>query len=134
MAFDLPPEAPLKVFLDDERPTPDGWVRCYWPHEVIELLKTGNVEVVSLDHDLGDDSKGTGMDVCNWIEQIVYENGFDGGFIPPAVILHTVNPVGKLDMELSIRFFSHHFKTTAGAMKPEDWETYQNRVAKYCLM
>jgi len=125
------PVATVKVFLDDVRPTPDGWVRCYWPDEVIELLKTGKVEVVSLDHDLGDDTRGTGMDVCKWIEQTVYENGFDGGFIPPAVLIHSANPVGRENMEFSISWFSHHFKTTAGAMDPSAWETYLERVRKY---
>ena len=49
--------------MDDKRDTPEGWVRVYWPHEAIELLKTGTVEEISLDHDLGDDDKGTGYDV-----------------------------------------------------------------------
>ncbi len=25
----------MRVFLDDERPTPDGWVRVWWPDEAI---------------------------------------------------------------------------------------------------
>ncbi|WP_336511202.1 cyclic-phosphate processing receiver domain-containing protein, partial [Vibrio anguillarum] len=49
----------MKVYLDDERDTPEGWVRSYWPEEVIELLKSGNVTEISLDHDLGDDDHGT---------------------------------------------------------------------------
>ncbi len=53
----------MRVFLDDERATPDGWVRVYWPAEAIALLKTGAVEELSLDHDLGDDERGTGYDV-----------------------------------------------------------------------
>ena len=44
----------MKVYLDDERSTPDGWVRVYWPEEAIELLKAGGVTEISLDHDLGD--------------------------------------------------------------------------------
>src|SRR6185312_11928716 len=31
-------EAPLKVFLDDERPAPEGWTLARWPDEVIMLL------------------------------------------------------------------------------------------------
>ncbi|MFW6122293.1 MAG: cyclic-phosphate processing receiver domain-containing protein, partial [Petrotogales bacterium] len=58
----------MKIFLDDEREAPPGWERVYWPDEAIELIKTGNVEEVSLDHDLGDDEKGTGYDVIKWIE------------------------------------------------------------------
>jgi len=53
----------MKVFLDDLRATPEGWHRAYWPDEVIALLKNGDVTAVSLDHDLGDDAKGTGYDV-----------------------------------------------------------------------
>lgn len=50
----------MKVFLNDERSTPDGWVRTFWPEEVIALLQTGEVTELSLDHDLGDDARGTG--------------------------------------------------------------------------
>lgn len=50
----------MKVYLDDERAAPDGWTRVYWPEEAIELLKTGAVHEISLDHDLGDDEHGTG--------------------------------------------------------------------------
>ena len=53
----------MKVYLDDERAAPAGWVDVRWPEEVIELLKTGNVTELSLDHDLGDDGHGTGYDV-----------------------------------------------------------------------
>ncbi|WP_404305676.1 cyclic-phosphate processing receiver domain-containing protein [Neorhodopirellula lusitana] len=43
----------MKVYLDDERTTPEGWHRIYWPDEAIELLKTGKVTDISLDHDRG---------------------------------------------------------------------------------
>lgn len=38
-----------------------------WPDEAIELLKSGEVRKLSLDHDLGDDERGTGYDVLLWI-------------------------------------------------------------------
>lgn len=56
--------------------TPDCWVRTHWPQEVIELLRTGNVCEVSLDHDLGDDDRGTGYDVVLWIEEQVVTTDF----------------------------------------------------------
>ncbi len=31
----------MNVYLDDERETSTGWLRAYWPSEVIKLLKTG---------------------------------------------------------------------------------------------
>jgi len=50
----------MRVFLDDERNTPEGWVRVYWPDEAIALLVGGKVSEISRDHDLGDDNRGTG--------------------------------------------------------------------------
>jgi len=66
----------LKIYLDDERPIPDGWHGCRWPEEVIRLLKAGEVTHLSLDHDLGDDSHGTGYDVVLWIEEQVATTNF----------------------------------------------------------
>jgi hypothetical protein len=80
-------ETGLRVFLDDERVTPTGWTRAYWPDEVIELLKTGMVRELSLDHDLGDDERGTGYDVVLWIEEAVALEGF----IPPRISVHSAN-------------------------------------------
>ena len=89
----------MKVFLDDPRPTPEGWVRAYWPDEVIALLRSGRVTHLSLDHDLGDDARGTGYDVVLWIEQAV---AFDG-FVPPAIVVHSANAPASMKMEQGIR-------------------------------
>jgi hypothetical protein len=75
----------MKVFLDDERPAPEGWVRVYWPSEAIALLETGRVIKISLDHDLGDDAKGTGYDVVLWVEEAVRLRGF----VPPRMQVHS---------------------------------------------
>ncbi|WP_321916707.1 cyclic-phosphate processing receiver domain-containing protein [Paraburkholderia sp. J11-2] len=77
----------MKVFLGDERPTPDGWHRVYWPDEAIRLLESGTVEEISLDHDLGDDARGTGYDVILWIEEAVALRGFK----PPRITVHSAN-------------------------------------------
>ncbi|MEZ9708863.1 cyclic-phosphate processing receiver domain-containing protein [Vibrio breoganii] len=88
----------MQVYLDDERPTPKGWVRAYWPNEAIELLKTGVVTEISLDHDLGDDARGTGYDVVLWIEKEV----FISGFIPPDIKVHSANSSARIKMENGI--------------------------------
>lgn len=85
----------MKVFLDDERPTPEGWVRVYWPSEAIALLETGHVTEISLDHDLGDDAKGTGYDVVLWIEEAVRLRGF----VPPRMQAHSANTAARQRME-----------------------------------
>ncbi|MFM2083545.1 MAG: hypothetical protein RLY95_363 [Pseudomonadota bacterium] len=84
----------MKVYLDDERKTPTGWLRVYWPDEAIALLQTGRVTDISLDHDLGDDSRGTGYDVVLWIEKAVALNGFK----PPQITVHSANPAARMRM------------------------------------
>jgi hypothetical protein len=84
----------MKVYLDDERPAPPGWVRAFWPNEVIALLKTGSVQELSLDHDLGDDARGTGYDVVLWIEEAVMLRGFQ----PPVIHVHSANSSARQKM------------------------------------
>lgn len=88
----------MRVYLDDERETPAGWVRAYWPEEVIRLLERGEVVELSLDHDLGDDAHGTGYDVVVWIEEAVAVRGF----IPPRIAVHSANPAARARMERGI--------------------------------
>ena len=89
----------MKIYLDDERDTPEGWVRAYWPDEVIQYLETGQVEEISLDHDLGDDGKGTGYDVILWIEEAVALRGFQS----PKMRVHSANSSAREKMEAGIR-------------------------------
>lgn len=88
----------MKVFLDDLRPAPEGWIRAYWPDEAIALLETGSVEELSLDHDLGDDERGTGYDVLVWIEEAVALRGFK----PPNMRVHSANPAAAVRMQKGI--------------------------------
>ena len=88
----------MRIHLDDERATPEGWTRVYWPDEAIALLETGNVSEISLDHDLGDDERGTGYDVIAWIEEAVVTRGFE----PPIVRMHSANPAARVRMEAGI--------------------------------
>ena len=89
----------MKVFLDDERPAPEGWTRTRWPDEAIALLQTGNVTDISLDHDLGNDEKGTGYDVLLWIEEAVAMRHFS----PPNIVIHSANPSAKEKMLLAVQ-------------------------------
>jgi len=89
----------MKVYLDDERIAPEGWVQVRWPDEAIKLLQTGEVTNLSLDHDLGDDQRGTGYDVLLWIEQEVVSSQFT----PPAKIeVHSANPPARKRMQAAI--------------------------------
>lgn len=95
----------IKIYLDDERQTPEGWTRCFWPQEVIELLKNNKVSHVSLDHDLGDDQRGTGYDVLKWIEEEVHTNE---RYFPPFMVVHSANPAAKKRMEAAISSIYSH--------------------------
>ena len=88
----------MKLYLDDAREAPEGWVRVRWPGEAIELLKTGHVTDLSLDHDLGDDERGTGYDVVLWIEEAVAT----GSFVPPRIVVHSANPPARAKMEAGV--------------------------------
>ena len=96
----------MKVYLDDERETPEGWVRVYWPEEAIDLLSKGNVEEISLDHDLGDDEHGTGYDVILWIEEQVITNSF----VPPKMYVHSANSSAREKMESGIRSINKYYE------------------------
>lgn len=88
----------MKIYLDDRRSAPYGWRLVRWPSEAIKLLKENDVTEISLDHDLGNDSKGTGYDVLIWIERMVVIKNYH----PPEIIIHTSNPSAKKKMELAV--------------------------------
>lgn len=90
----------MKIYLDDIRVEPEGWVRTYTAHETIVLLKNNDVEEISLDHDLGNDEEyGTGYDVLLWIEEQVFTSDYK----PPKMKVHSANPIGVERMELLIQ-------------------------------
>lgn len=89
----------MKVYLDDERVAPHGWIQLRWPEDAITLLKTGEVIELSLDHDLGDDDHGTGYDVVLWIEEAVAISEFR----PPIIKVHSANSSARIKMEAGIK-------------------------------
>jgi hypothetical protein len=93
----------VRVWLDDLREAPAGWVRIKTPEEAIELLRAGEVTELSLDHDLGldtEDAERTGYDVLLWLEREVAEERW--GFPLPSIRIHSANPVGRARMERAI--------------------------------
>lgn len=83
----------MKIFLDDIREAPEGWIRVHSYEEAIEGLKTGRVEQISLDNDLGTEKEG--YDVAKWIEQQTFETNFR----PPKIWVHSANPVATHNIE-----------------------------------
>lgn len=80
------------VWLDDEavRDPSDRWTVVRTVDEAIELLKVGDVDVISLDHDLGDKRQDpypveiTGKLVVKWM--------IENNVFPKFINVHSHNP------------------------------------------
>ncbi len=61
----------VKLWLDDLRPAPPGWVECRSVAQAKVFLRGGAVEWASLDHDLGDQilDGGTARQLIMWLEE-----------------------------------------------------------------
>lgn len=78
-----------KIFLDDLRTAPSGWIIARNYEEMTKILENLNEDFeVSLDHDLGEIK--TGYDICKWF---VENNKY-----PKIVTIHTANPIGAKNM------------------------------------
>jgi hypothetical protein len=89
----------MKIYLDDERTPPDGWILARSVPVLTHLLQTQkDITNLSLDHDLGEDEL-TGYDFMRWLEAQVFK-----GTIKkiPEITFHTANPTGRKNMELAL--------------------------------
>ena len=80
-----------KVYLDDDRVTPEGYHRTFTVEDTIDFIRAneGNIEIVSLDNDLGLGLR-EGYEVMNWIE----EQAFNNTLQPiPHLFIHSGNSV-----------------------------------------
>jgi len=87
-----------KIWLDDLRQAPDGWLHVMWPEEAITALFKGGVTHIHLDHDLGDGEHGSGYDVLLWIEQAMMM----GCLRIPVITVHSANVSAKQKMLAAI--------------------------------
>lgn len=93
----------MKIWLDDlmdekdsNRATPAGFVGAHSVNEAIELIEDANrrgeeIELIDLDHDLGDYAQ-FGGDAVNLLYYLAQHEEF------PPVKIHTSNPVGRKNM------------------------------------
>lgn len=89
-----------KLFVDDIRmPPADDWIIARTADEAIQYMKLIDFDVISFDHDLGDDSK-SGYDVILWLEEECYMNG---KAIPSSLLVHSMNPVGVSNIRAAIQ-------------------------------
>lgn len=92
----------MKVWLDDVRPAPKGYIHAKTADDAIYLFNHFEIEFISLDHDLGDNSvpERDGMTVLDHIERVCFTNP---RYPIPDMIVHSANPVAKKDMNTVIR-------------------------------
>jgi hypothetical protein len=116
----------MKLWHDDVRPAPDGWVRVRTNAEAQQLLRQRSepdgqmvVTVASLDHDLGaqdadefevgsdewftamgtmGQSMETGFDLVEWM--------LEHDAVPPVVLVHSWNPPGADRMAARLKRLS----------------------------
>ena len=100
------------VFLDDERePWDPEWMLVKTYDECVQVLSQGNVEHLSLDHDLSNEhyngdlgDEKTGYHVVLWMA----ENGI---WPTKTLIVHTMNPAGRERMvRTAERFAPEHLE------------------------
>lgn len=90
----------IKIWLDDLRPAPDGFVWCHSVNEAREYIKqneqTAVIELIDCDHDLGDFAAdgGDGIKLLDWL--------LERGTLYP-IALHTMNPVGRDNMKRMLK-------------------------------
>ena len=93
----------MKLWLDDLRPAPTGYETAKSVNEAIRLILEAEnkhvvIEILELDHDLGDYSKdgGDAIKLLDWLAE-------RGTFYP--IRVHTANPIGRANMERIIKRF-----------------------------
>jgi hypothetical protein len=79
----------INVFLDDYRHCPEGFVWAKTAAECIELLEHCQVDILSLDYDLGW-GEPTGYEVTLYM--VKHQR------YPRAIYLHTSSPTGRMNM------------------------------------
>ena len=98
-----------RIWVDDVRKAPDGYIWCKTVNEakliITNVVRMHDIEchdnlpiigLIDLDHDAGDFVKfgGDYIEILNWLEK-------QGWSFP--IRLHTMNPVGKENMQRIIR-------------------------------
>ena len=93
----------MKIWVDDMRPAPKGYVAARSVEETIRIIERTEsrgepIELIDLDHDLGEYAQ-FGGDAIRILDYLVERKTFC------PVRIHTANPVGRANMERIIRRF-----------------------------
>lgn len=110
----------IRLWHDDCRPAPEGWVWARRNEDAQDILLTGNVVEISLDHDLGyhnidfetlnpdevidamqlrGQAEETGLDLVRWM--------VEHDLVPERVTIHSWNPAGARNMQAHLEQNGH---------------------------
>lgn len=90
----------IKVWLDDERHSPSGYIHFKTVPELISFYEKNHDKIIemSLDHDLGENTS-TGYDFVLWLEEKVHFGKYNN---IPDIKVHSANPVGRKRMNQAL--------------------------------
>lgn len=95
----------MKIWLDDERPAPQGFQWCKTCGEALKLLlEHPLIEHISFDHDLGMD--GTSRPLA--LE--ILKRAIGGTHPPPSWTVHSANPVGVEWLTSTLESADRHYR------------------------
>ena len=90
----------MPLYLDDLRPTPEGFDRVYSYEEFVDYLeRKGLPDFISFDHDLGEGLSG--YDCAKYLVEYCLAHQFP----LPNYQVHSQNPVGKENIEQLLENF-----------------------------
>lgn len=99
--------SPWKLYLDDVRPIPEGWVGARTVAEFISLIESrGLPDALSLDHDLGGEE--TAMEAVHWM----IDRELDTREV--TITVHSANPVGADNLRGLLASWHRHLSEQHG--------------------
>lgn len=101
----------MKLYIDDIRPAPEGWIQARTVTDAIKTIARFGHEItdISLDHDIslpvsvcGEyrpfPSPETFQAVAYYMVQFFGFRNYGGGYEYPNVTIHTANPIGEKEL------------------------------------
>ena len=104
----------MKIFLDDKKTAPDGWVLVTCAEDLLKLYKEqqGKVTAVSFDVDLGP-CQTSGFGAASWVHKLLVANP---SWPIPEMYCHSDSWMGRVSFKGAIEDFYDDFKTQGRAI------------------
>lgn len=96
----------MKVWVDDIRIAPDGYIWCKSTNEALCLIvdNINDIEVIHLDHDMGDTFGGDAIGILQELERLSHRDEKFSAAVRRIIFkIHSANPVGVVNMRTIIQ-------------------------------